>query len=126
MEAILSGAASFILFHLASHPKSKIHGKIPKAKIKRFELSPRFTFEAKNRIFHLHHWMIFTPIYFFVQAKGAGIFQSDLFSGFLIGGILQGLMYKDSLKLVHRNSEYKNRVSSASYHRFSFLRKIIN
>lgn len=127
METLLSGLASFILFHFISRPKSKLHKKLPKARIvKRFELFPRVTFEAKNRIFHFHHWMVLAPIYIFSQTigKDLGILQSDLIQGFMLGGIIQGLMYDDSFKFVHRNHEYDARVTSSSYHGFRFLKKL--
>ena len=101
MEILLSGIASFALFHVISHPKSRVSKKVPLAKIKRVQFLPNFRIEVKNKVFHIHHWMLFAPIYVFAQVKGAGILQSDLLHGFLIGGIVQGLMYKDSLKLIH-------------------------
>ena len=101
METLIGGVTSFLVFHLASHPKSRIGKKVPHAKIKRVQFLPHLRIEAKNKILHIHHWMLFAPIYLFVQAKGSGILQSDLLNGFLIGGILQGLMYKDSLKIIH-------------------------
>ena len=101
METILSGIASFALFHVFSHPRSRVSRKVPYAGIKRVQFLPNLKIEAKNRILHIHHWMLFAPLYLFVQTKGSGIFQSDLLQGFLIGGILQGLMYKDSLKVIH-------------------------
>lgn len=101
METLISGIASFTFFHLISHPKSRISKKVPYARVKRVQFLPNLRIEVKNRVLHIHHWMLFAPIYLFAQAKGSGILQSDLLHGFLIGGILQGLMYKDSLKLIH-------------------------
>ena len=101
METIIGGVTSFLVFHLTTHPKSRIGKRIPRARIKRVQFLPNLRIEAKNRILHIHHWMLFAPIYLFAQAKGSGILQSDLLHGFLIGAILQGLMYKDSLKLIH-------------------------
>lgn len=101
METIIGGVTSFLVFHLASHPKSSISKKIPHARIKRVQFLPNLRIEVKNRILHVHHWMLFASIYLFAQAKGSGILQSDLLHGFLIGGILQGLMCRDSLELIY-------------------------
>lgn len=126
MEALISGIISFTLFHFASHPKSRFHKKLPKAKFKRIQLAPRMSIEAKNRIFHLHHWMLFVPILGASVFLGGGFLQSDILHGFLLGGIAQGLMYKDSLKFMHKAHDFHEKVSAASYHKFSFLKKIIN
>lgn len=101
METLIGGVTSFFLFHLISHPKSKITRKVPHARIKRIQLLPNLRIEVKNRFVHIHHWMLFIPLYLFAQVKGSGIFQSDLLHGFLIGGIFQGLMYRKSLKLIY-------------------------
>lgn len=126
METLISGAFSFVVFHFATRPKSKINKKLPRAKVKRFEFFPRFNVEAKNRIFHFHHWMILTPIYLFAQTigKDLGILQSNILQGFMLGGIVQGLMYEDSLKFIHRNQEYNRKIKASSYHGFRFLKKI--
>jgi len=125
MDAIISGVASFIIFHLASHPNSRIQKKLPRAKIKRVQLFPNLNFEAKNRVFHIHHWMVFTPLLILVQTWGRGILQSDLLNGFMIGGIVQGLLYKDSLKFVHHNKDYQKKIRNTSYHRLKSLRKFL-
>ncbi len=125
METIISGVASFFLFQITTHPKSKINKKIPRVKISRFSFAPRFTFEAKNRVFHLHHWMLFTPILVFTQTRGTGILQSDLLHGFLLGTIVQGLLYRDRFKVVSRYEEFEKRVSQSSLH-LPLVRRIIN
>lgn len=126
METLISGAFSFVVFHFATRPKSKINKKLPRAKVKRFELFPRFNVEAKNRIFHFHHWMVLTPIYLFAQTigKDLGILQSNILQGFMLGGIVQGLMYEDSLKFIHHNKEYNKKIKASSYHGFRFLKKL--
>ena len=126
MEAFLSGLVSFLLFHLTSRPKSKINKKYPSLKFRRFELFPRINFEAKNKIFHIHHWMYLAPILLITQTVGRGIhfLQSDVLNGFIIGGILQGLMYEDSFKFIHHTKEYKDKITSTTYHGFRFLKRL--
>ena len=115
METLIGGVASFLVFHLTSHPRSQISKKMPNARIKRVQFLPHLRIEIKNRIFHIHHWMLFTPVYLFAQTKGTGILQSDLLHGVLIGGILQGLMYKDSLKLIHSAAKPFERQGYTAY-----------
>jgi hypothetical protein len=130
METLISGVASFFLFHVASHPKSKINKKLskitPSTKIKRVELFPRFNIEAKNRRFYIHHWMLLAPLFVVTQTLGKGILQSDMLHGFMLGGIVQGLLYKDSLKFIHHNKDYYKKITATSYHRLSTIKKILN
>lgn len=122
MEALLSGLGAFAFFHFASHPKSKIHKKLPSKSIKRVQLIPSLNFEVKNKIFHFHHWMLFTPTFVFVNYIDKGLIHSDLLNGALIGGIVQGLLYKDRFKLVHKAAEYQKTKSST--YNISFLKKL--
>ncbi len=130
MEALISGVASFFLFHFATHPGSKINKKLskiaPSTRIKRVELFPRLNIEARNRRFYIHHWMVLAPLFVVIQTVGKGILQSDLLNGFMLGGIVQGLLYKDSLKFIHHNKTYRRKIANASYHRLSTLKKILN
>lgn len=123
MEALASGVASFILFHLTTHPKSKINKKLPSKKFSRVQIFPRISIEAKNRVFHFHHWMIFTPLYFLTQHTGNAFLQSSLLHGFLLGGIVQGLLFADRFRIVFHLKEYR-RVNRSSYN-LSFIKKII-
>jgi hypothetical protein len=126
METLIGGVASFVLFHFTTRPKSKINRKYPQVKIKRIQILPSFHIEAKNKIFHVHHWMWITPLYLAIQTIGRGItiFQSDILHGLMIGGIVQGLMFEDSFKLVHHNDDYYKKIKATSYHRFKFLKKL--
>lgn len=126
MEAILSGIVSFTILHFMSHPSSRFNKSMPSARYKRFSLSPRFSFEAKNKIFHLHHWMVFGLILLATQIFDTRFIPPNILYGFLLGGILQGLMYKDSFKFFHHAEEFHSKVKTGSYHKFSFLRRIIN
>ncbi|HVZ11412.1 MAG TPA: hypothetical protein VG965_00090 [Patescibacteria group bacterium] len=125
METIISGIVSFFLFHFATHPNSRLNKKLtPKVgsskKIgSRVEFFPRFNIEAKNKKFHVHHWMIFAPLLIVTQTVGRGIgfLQSDIAQGFMIGGLLQGLLYQDSLKIVHQNKDYHKKITQGSYRR---------
>src|SRR5688572_850441 len=129
METLLSGAVSFFLFHFATHPSSKINKKLSsfggeRRAIRRVQFFPRLNIEAKNKRFHIHHWMIFTPVFIVLQTFGRNLTQSDLFSGFMLGGILQGLMYNDSFKFIHQNKDYKEKITSTAYHKpHKFLKK---
>jgi hypothetical protein len=129
METLISGAVSFFLFHFATHPNSKINKKLSsfggeRRAIKRVQFFPRVNIEARNKRIHIHHWMIFTPLFIALQTVGKNFGQADLFSGFMLGGILQGLMYNDSFKFIHHNKDYKDKITSAAYHKpHRFIKK---
>ncbi|HVZ66806.1 MAG TPA: hypothetical protein VG917_00945 [Patescibacteria group bacterium] len=129
METIISGIASFLFFHFTTKPKSKINKKIPRNKLtlfKRVGVFPNLNFEAKNKVVHVHHWMVFTPLFIAAQTilRNVGFFQSDMLHGLMLGGIFQGLMYEDSLKFIHNSKDYKEKITSTSYHGFRFLKKL--
>ena len=125
METILSFAISFLLFHLVTHPKSKLNKKLPSKKITgRVQIFPRISIEAKNRVFHVHHWMLFTPAYFLLPQVNHGLGLNPLIQGFLLGGIIQGLLYADRFRIIFNYNEYNRKVKRSSYN-LSFLKKLI-
>lgn len=125
METLLSFAVSFFLFHLATHPKSKFNKKLPSKKISsRFQIFPRISFEAKNRVFHVHHWMLFTPAYFLLPSVNHGLSLAPIIQGFLLGGIVQGLMYADRFRIIFHYDDYQKKVKHSSYN-LSFLKKLV-
>lgn len=124
MEALFSAIVSFFVFHFASHPKSKLHKKLPKKKlINRVQILPSIHIEAKNRIIHLHHWMNFTAIFVALNYSHQPI-HSQVINGFLIGAIIQGLLYANRFKIVFRYDEYHRKVRCSSYN-LSFLKKLV-
>lgn len=125
MEALFSAIAGFSLFHFTTHPKSKLYKKLPRKKlVNRIQVFPSIHFEAKNRVFHFHHWMIFSSFYFFAQQSSKPILHSDLLQGFLIGAIIQGLLFADRFRVVFKESEYHKKVKRSSYN-ISFLKKLV-
>jgi hypothetical protein len=127
METIFSIIASFLFFHFTTRPKSKIGKKMPRTKIKRVQIFPSFHVEARNKVVHVHHWMIFTPLLIAAQTilKNIGFFQSDILQGLMLGGIFQGLMYEDSFKFIHHVKDYNKKIRSTSYHKPQKLLKKI-
>lgn len=100
----------FIIYWKLSKPKSKLfhsHHLIQKREIKNIELLPcirvplgrRFLFYGRKHL-HIHHWVYLGLILLLFIILGGGIF--GIFSpieGFSIGGILQGLAYRDRFKM---------------------------
>jgi len=112
---ILGVVASFIIFTIASHPRSKINKKLPDKKIKNFQFFPRITVSIRNRMIHFHHWLLLTPFYIWVQNAEKGLFHSDMVQGLVLGGIMQGLMFKDRFRLVVKREEF-HKVKDSGFH----------
>ena len=124
MEMLLGGVASFFVFHLISHPKALIGKKIPQAKIKRIQFLPNLRIEVKNKILHVHHWLWISLLFLAIQTIDKGMLKSDLLQGILLGGILQGLLGQDSLKLIHPATKPYIRKGYTDYP-LALIRKIL-
>ncbi|PIT89034.1 MAG: hypothetical protein COU27_02625 [Candidatus Levybacteria bacterium CG10_big_fil_rev_8_21_14_0_10_36_7] len=111
-QVIFGGIIGFSLFTLMSHPKSRLNKRLPNKKIKNVQFFPRVNFSARERVFHFHHWLLLTPIYLYVQ----NLVHSDIANGVFIGGILQGLMYKDRFKIIFKDKEYNEMVKGSGLH----------
>jgi len=101
METLIGGALGFISFTLTSHPKSPIAGKLPQKKFSRFQFTPELKVELRNRFIHLHHWIIFIGVYALILTIERGFLQADLFQGFVIGSIAQGLTFEDRFMVIY-------------------------
>jgi hypothetical protein len=95
---LASFAVGYYLFLLFSHPEKKQH-RLPKVRIRNIELLPNLKIHGRSKTYHIHHWVVLS----IVLALGAfvyeGIIRSPLLNGVTIGGILQGLRYKDRFKI---------------------------
>ena len=110
LEAFFGGIISFIILTLFTHPKSRINKKLPEKKYKNVQLFPRINFSAKNRVFHFHHWIFLTPVLLFLH----NITHSDILNGAVLGGIIQGLLFKDRFKIISKKEDYHEQVKSSS------------
>ncbi|MBI2443528.1 MAG: hypothetical protein HYV40_06535 [Candidatus Levybacteria bacterium] len=95
---LVSFTIGYYIFLLFSHPGKKKH-KLPNIRIRNVELLPNFKIHGRHKTYHIHHWVVLS----LALAVGAflyeGIIRSPLFNGVTVGGILQGLRYKDRFKI---------------------------
>lgn len=116
MVGIIIGAiASFVIFTVASHPRSKLNRKLPDTKFKNVQVFPRISVAIRSRIIHFHHWLLLTPFYLWAQNAEKGFMHSDMVQGLVLGGIMQGLMFKDRFRLVHKRDEF-HKVKESGFH----------
>lgn len=73
----------------------KINKWLPHVKIKFIQLSPNIRINVKNRTIHIHHWITYTIILIITLTFNAGVLDTLISKGFLIGGIIQGLSFPD-------------------------------
>ena len=102
IKELLGGIIGFSLFTMTSNPKSTIKNKLPEEKIKNVELTPNVEVFSKNKIYHIHHWIIFLVLYLPLLTVKRNFLKSKLFRGFLLGNIIQGLLYKYRFKIIDK------------------------
>src|SRR5437868_248068 len=91
-----AASAGFSLFLITSHPKSKVHDKIKPRKIKNVYLLPHIKVEFHDREYHLHHWINLSSLLLLLySARRRRLLGSRILRAFVMGGIVQGLCYKD-------------------------------
>lgn len=112
MERILFTTSIFIGFFVYwkfSKPKSKLfHSShlVPNVELKHIELFPCLRIPLgrrmlwKRRQLHIHHWIYLSFLLMVSLLINNNIFgQLGVINGFCIGGIIQGLTFKDKFKL---------------------------
>lgn len=95
LTSLLVGYYLFLMF---SHPEKKQH-KLPKLRVKNIQILPNLKIYGKHKDYHIHHWVLLSVILALGAFVYEGIIRSPLLNGVTIGGILQGLRYKDRFKI---------------------------
>ncbi len=88
-------------FTIISHPKSPIYKNLPQKAIKKLSFLPNIRIIADQKIYHFHHWMIFSVFYIAILTIKPSLFNSKIAHGFILGSITQGLFYKDRFQVVY-------------------------
>lgn len=101
LKMLLGATTAFSILTLTSHPRSRVHKKIPKVKVKNVSLLPSFKIARKEKIYHIHHWLYLSSLYVVLRRKKL-LGKKTFLHGLLLGSIIQGLAYKDRFKVVHR------------------------
>ncbi len=109
METFIGSVIGFVSFTLTSHPKSPLSKRLPKKKFKNIHIVPEIKLLAKNKVVHLHHWLIFSSVYVASLFIHKGFLQSDVFQGFVLGSIAQGLTYEDRFMIIYHAAGEKIR-----------------
>ena len=121
MELIVGSLVSFSVLHYTTHPRSRVNKRIPSLKLFNFQVAPRINLAFKQRVIHLHHWLLLSPLFAFSQTGDHGLMSAGVIKGVLIGGIIQGLMYRDRFKFIFKHQDYLS-IKDTQYHLKSLLK----
>lgn len=105
MSIVPATVLGYTTFHLTKYPHGRVGKKLPKVKLKAIELSPSFKLNFRNHTIHFHHWMNLM-ILLAISVPMTGFFWDSAFAkAFMVGGIVQGLTFKDRNKIIMRKAE---------------------
>lgn len=77
---------------------------MPNLRVKRLQIFPVIRVQAFGRIFHLHHWFNFSVLLATTAFINAGILDTTIARGLMLGGIIQGLtLPKGRRTLIYKN-----------------------
>lgn len=102
-KVIIGGLAGFMVFTALSHPKSWVHKKLPQKRVRNVHVLPHIRIHRKDKTYHFHHWLVASALYLPLLALRKRIARSHIFHGFILGSILQGLIYKDRFRFTDEN-----------------------
>lgn len=98
----------FLASWLISHPhKSPVYRKIPEKKIRNISVLPNLKIHRQDKHYHFHHWMHLSAFYLLILSLRRNLIKSKFLHGVFLGGILQGLTYKDRFHVVHKSNNQK-------------------
>jgi hypothetical protein len=98
-KTLIGGLLGFALFWLSSHPESPVKKRLPERNIKNVDYIPNVKIRGRESHYHVHHWMILSSIYAVTTLLKRRVLKSSILHGFLLGGIIQGLTYKDRFRV---------------------------
>lgn len=101
MQLFASGTAGFSLFFLTSHPRSPLRRRLPTKKVGKIHVLPSIRMTVRNKDIHFHHWFNLAVLYLILLGTSSKFVQHEVLQGFLLGGIVQGLTFKDCFRIVH-------------------------
>jgi len=98
----IASIVGYIIFYVLTHPKSKVHNRLPDIKIKWFQFFPVITLTVSGKVVHLHHWLGFSIILVFSIFVNLGFLSHLISKGVLFGGIIQGFLTPKCFQLIYK------------------------
>ena len=100
---ILSAFWGFIIAFFFSHPTHPISVKrrVPSIRIKWIQFTPNLKINLHSYEIHIHHWIHILVIYITLTVYPGNLLDSHMaIQGFLLGGVGQGLLYRDRFSII--------------------------
>lgn len=103
LTILLSISIGFLVFNIITHPYSLIRNSLPVVRFKRVQVLPTLRVRIKDRTIHFHHWMNFSILLLLTLTPliSGGFLDYTYTRGFLVGGVLQGLILPDARKIIY-------------------------
>ena len=105
---LIASIIGYLVFYILTNPKSFVHRKLPKLKIKGLQLLPSVTVTIAGKIYHMHHWLGFSIILVVSIFVTTGVLSLIFTKGVLSGGIVQGIFTPKSFKLIYKLPKTKS------------------
>lgn len=104
----LSFFSGYTFFHFFSHPGKK-KNILPHIKFKNIELLPNLKIHFRRTTIHVHHWIILATLTITSLIIIDGFSNLLFVKGAAIGGIVQGLRFKDRFRFRNRRMRLNSR-----------------
>ncbi len=107
MDILLSlfGVVSgFFISHFISKPVHIKPNRLPKLGIKRVEIMPNLLIQTRRWKIHIHHWMTLSLVFVVLVLTTASFNHLLFVKSLCLGGIIQGITYKDRFHIFKNHS----------------------
>lgn len=91
LSLIPATTLGYYAFKATTHPTSRFRRKMPNVSLKRVQFFPVIRVRAFGKTIHFHHWFNFSVLLATTAFVNAGILDTAVARGLLLGGIIQGL-----------------------------------
>lgn len=99
LKGALATISGFSLYMLFTHPKY-LKKRLPKVSSGKIQISPNLKIKLESRIIHFHHWIWLSGILSYLNHIAQGIDHLFFVKFFALGGIIQGLSFKDRFQVL--------------------------
>lgn len=91
LSIIPATALGYYTLKATTHPASRIRRNMPSLKLKRVQFFPVIRVHLFGKTIHFHHWFNFSILLATTAFINAGILDTTIARGLLLGGVIQGL-----------------------------------
>lgn len=104
LEAIFAAIVGFNVYNILTHPK-KLKSKMPKIGKGAIQIWPNFQISFKKHTIWIHHWISTGLILTYINHISHGADNLEFIKFFAIGGIIQGISFKDRFNIFVKHEQ---------------------